>query len=100
MRRSRKWSLLVGGIAEGLAGAAYGAEPTTQDLLDKINALQAQVNTLQAQGAASAQPSVTSATTTPSDAQIAGATRRSPGRRSMCWRKPMHMIRFWTPARE
>jgi hypothetical protein len=43
--------------------------------LDKINALQAQVNTLQAQGAASAQPSVTSATTTPSDAQIAGATQ-------------------------
>jgi len=55
----------------GLAGAAYGAEPTTQqDLLDRINALQAQVDALKAQAAPTTAPTVAS------DAQINSATQQ------------------------
>jgi len=72
MRRSRKLSVLVGGLAVGLAGAAYAAEPTTQqDLLDKINSLQAQVDALKAQAAAP-----TTAPAVANDQQIADATQR------------------------
>jgi hypothetical protein len=57
-----------------VAGAAYGAEPTQQDLLDKINSLQAQVDALKSQSVN--QNAATTAPTQASDEQISAATQQ------------------------
>jgi hypothetical protein len=46
MRKSKRFSVFAGGIAVALAasGAWAAAPPTQQELMDKINALQAEVN--------------------------------------------------------
>jgi hypothetical protein len=50
MRRRRTWCVVAGGVLIAVSGlSARADEPTTQQMMDKINALQAKVDQLQGQ---------------------------------------------------